>query len=65
MKHDWHGIAKQRDEVLVANFGGAEIFKQLDGRLEIRGGTEHEKAQAHDWMRQFLTRRLLTVERLA
>ena len=40
-------------ETLVASFGGAQILKHLNGKLEIRGGSEEEKAQAHDWMRHF------------
>jgi hypothetical protein len=40
---------------LFAMFGEARILKHLaDGRLEIRGGTDAEKAQAHAWMKQFL-----------
>ena len=40
---------------MIAGFGDAQIVKHLDGKLEIRGGTESEKAQAHEWMKQFLT----------
>lgn len=50
-------------ETLVASFGGAQILKHLHGKLEIRGGTEDEKAQAHDWMRRFLTAWPLTIRR--
>jgi len=57
-------LAERAREELVASFGGAQIVKHLDGKLEIRGGTEHEKTQAHDWMRQFLTRGPLTVRRV-
>ena len=50
-------------ETLIASFGGAQILKHLNGKLEIRGGTEDEKAQAHDWMRRFLTSWPLTIRR--
>ena len=54
-----------REEVeLVASFGGAELVKHLDGTLEIRGGTEQEKTQAHAWMKQFLTQGRLTLRRV-
>jgi hypothetical protein len=42
---------------MIASFGGAEIVKHLDGNLEIRGGTEQEKAKAHAWKEQFLTQK--------
>jgi hypothetical protein len=39
----------------IAMFGEAQILKHLDGRLEIRGGTDAEQAKAHPWMKQSLT----------
>jgi hypothetical protein len=48
MNDHWPGISERAPEGLIAGFGGAEIVEHLDGRLEIRGGTEQEKAQAHD-----------------
>ncbi len=53
MKHDWLN-AEPGQEEMIASFGSARIIKHLNGRLEIRGGTEAEKAQAHAWMKQFL-----------
>ena len=38
---------------LIASFGGAQIVKHLDGRLEIVDGTEQDRADAHAWMKQF------------
>ena len=64
MKNDWMGIPERAREEQVASFGGAQILKHLDGKLEIRGGTEQEKAQAHAWMRRFLTKGPLTVRRI-
>ena len=63
MKRDWIGATMRPQVELIAGFGGAEIVKHLDGRLEIRGGTEQEKTKAHDWMQQFLTQGPLTVRR--
>ena len=51
-------------EELVAAFGGARIMKDLTGKLEIIGRTEQERTQAHNWMKQFLTRDPLTVKRI-
>ena len=55
---------KPTDE-LIATFGGACIMKDLTGQLEIFGGTEKERTQAHDWMKQFTTKAPLTVKRVA
>ncbi len=52
MRNNWIEIREQQQ--LIASFGGAEIVKYLDGRLEIRGGTEEEKARAREWMHRFL-----------
>ncbi len=55
MTNDWIELREQQE--LIASFGDAEIVKQhLDGRLEIRGGTEEERARARVWMRQFLVK---------
>jgi hypothetical protein len=55
--------AEVRPEVLAC-FGGARIMKYPNGALEIEGGTEQEKTQAHDWMKQFLQQGPLTLRRL-
>lgn len=55
MRHRSFDLPEQEREELIAGFGGAEIIKHLDGKLEIRGGTEQEKTQTHEWMKQFLT----------
>ena len=59
------GTAERAREELFTSFGSAEIVQQSNGTLEIRGGTEEERTQAHDWMRRFLTRAPLTLRRLA
>ncbi len=64
MKRDLIGASLRQDVELVATFGGAEIVKHPDGTLEIRGGTEQEKTQAHAWMKQFLTQGRLTLRRV-
>jgi hypothetical protein len=57
-------IAAEERPELVAGFGGAEVAKLPDGTLEIRGGTDAEKTEAHQWVRQFLTQERLTVRRV-
>lgn len=49
----------------IAKFGEAHLVKHLDGRLELRGGTEQDRAEAHAWMKQFnLQSAPLTVRRV-
>jgi len=53
MRRHFDDLQKRMEPVSIASFGDAQIVKHLDGKLEIRGGTEQEKTQAHDWMKQF------------
>ena len=65
MRRCFDDIQKRMEPEVKAGLGGAEIVKYLGGKLEIRGGTEQEKTQAHDWMKQFLTQGPLTVRRIS
>lgn len=62
--HFRHAASAAPDTELVASFGDAQIVKHHDGRLEIRGGSDQEKFQAHDWMKKFLSVTPLTVQRI-
>ncbi len=59
---DWIELRERQE--LIASFGGAEIVKNLDGTLEIRGGTQDEQERAYAWMHQFLMPPLLSQEQL-
>ena len=39
MKHDWIGLNLLPQVEVLATFGGAEIVKYLDGKLEITART--------------------------
>ena len=43
---------KDEGEV-VAYFGQARLVKFLDGKLELRGGSEQDHAEAREWMSLF------------
>jgi hypothetical protein len=43
---------KDEGEV-VAYFGQARLIKFLDGKLELRGGSAHDHAEAREWMSLF------------
>jgi hypothetical protein len=56
MKYTYHAQQARQRRTLIAGFGGAKILSDLDGKIEIRGGTPEEQAQARAWQKQFLTR---------
>jgi hypothetical protein len=44
-----------RDEGdLIAGFGEANLFKYLNGKFELRGGTSADRAEAKDWCSLFM-----------
>jgi hypothetical protein len=48
-RHDyWHQDINRNEE--IASFGDAVITRDLRGRIEIRGGTDVERKEAHDWL---------------
>ena len=53
MKRHFDDFPKRLEPELIAIFGDAQIVKHLNGKVEIRGGTEQERADAHVWMKQF------------
>ena len=55
MKKDWYAFPTPPADEFLAGFGSAQLFRLPDGKLEIRGGTEQDKAEARDWVRQFMT----------
>ncbi|HRZ35129.1 MAG TPA: hypothetical protein P5534_02060 [Candidatus Paceibacterota bacterium] len=47
---DW--IRQDTDEI-VAVFGQAELVRRLDGKTELRGGTEQDRVAAKEWIALF------------
>ena len=47
---DW--IRRNTDEV-VAVFGQAKLVRRLDGKTELRGGTDQERVAAKEWTALF------------
>jgi len=43
---------KDEGEVL-ASFGQAQLIKYLDGKLELKGGSEEDLIAAHEWISMF------------
>ncbi len=53
MKRRYYDTPPRED--IVAGFGQACLVKTPEGKLEIRGGTPEEQAQARKWQAMFLT----------
>jgi hypothetical protein len=41
------------EEELIASWGEAELIRYLDGKCELRGGSEKDRAEAREWMSLF------------
>jgi len=50
-----HYVPEHRDEgEVIAYFGDAQLVNRLDGKLELRGGTDEDRAEARKWMSMFM-----------
>jgi len=47
---DW--IQRETDEI-VAVFGEAKLVRRLDGKAELRGGTDQDRIAAKEWIALF------------
>lgn len=52
MRMRFFPLFKDEGEV-VAYFGQARLIKFLDGKLELRGGSARDHAEAREWMSLF------------
>ena len=41
-------------ETLIATFGSAKLVRCLNGRFELRGGTQADLIEAREWASMFL-----------
>ena len=48
----WFQPFADRGEVM-AMWGGAQLIRYLDGKMELRGGTADDRAEAREWMSLF------------
>jgi hypothetical protein len=53
---------RQRHEV-VATFGQAQMIRTLDGKCQLKGGTDVDRQKAKEWMVSFLPEALQYLER--
>lgn len=49
-------MVRRSDDVVesLAVFGGARLVRLADGRMELRGGSEEERARAREWIAMFM-----------
>jgi hypothetical protein len=54
MKTLVNGLNEPRYWNLVARFGRAKLLARADGRVELRGGSEADRAEAREWISLFM-----------
>jgi hypothetical protein len=51
-----------RDEgELIASWGDARLIKFLDGKYELRGGSDQDRAEAREWISTFMHEGLVAI----
>jgi hypothetical protein len=51
-KSEYYPPFKDEGEV-VAGWGEAQLIRYLDGKTELRGGSDQDRAEAREWMSMF------------
>jgi len=51
-KSEYHPPFKDEGEV-IASWGEAQLIRYLNGKSELRGGSEQDRAEAREWMSMF------------
>ena len=51
----------RREGETIATFGEAQLVKQLDGKLELIGGSSESRTAAKEWVSLFLHEAVITV----
>ena len=50
-----HYVPEHRAEgEVIASFGNAKLINLLNGKLELRGGSDEDRAEAREWMSLFM-----------
>jgi len=56
MRQSSHLHDKPAEFEVIASFGGAELVKRLNGKVELRGGSVEDQREAREWIAKFLPR---------
>ncbi len=54
MRKHYRDMYAPPPEELIASFGEAQLVKTLDGKIELRGGSPEDRAEADRWVEKFL-----------
>lgn len=57
MRTKWHQAPKwpaPGEHALIAQFGEARLVRYVNGTVQLRGGSETDRAQARAWIVRFL-----------
>jgi hypothetical protein len=49
-----NGLNERYGRKLIASFGPARLILRPDGRAELRGGSDSERAEAKEWISLFM-----------
>jgi len=52
MNRNFFPFFKDEGEV-IASWGGAKLIKYLDGKMELKGGSKEDHADAREWISLF------------
>jgi len=63
MELDNRSITPSDNPQVLALFGQATLLRSLDGRVELRGGSEQDREHARQWMERFMRPATPGVER--
>ena len=53
MKLNWLWKLLGIDTTLIVRFGGAQLVRTLEGRLELAGGTVEDRQRIREWISMF------------
>ena len=52
LKHLW--LQQETEHQVLAIFGDARLVRKLDGRMELRGGSDRDREEAQQWIERFM-----------
>jgi hypothetical protein len=45
---------ERAESEVIATFGGSQLVKHLNGKVELRGGSVEDQRAARDWVEKFM-----------
>ena len=63
MRHGSYSQNEGAESEVIASFGGAQLVKHLNGKVELRGGSIEDQRAARDWAEKFMPEVAATLPR--